>query len=73
METVCFSETLISTYKAHSVTTQNNNIDIFTAVRTSNLTGLTTGSSDYDNERGEISGSHGGEYEDDCLLGCHAM
>jgi hypothetical protein len=22
---------------------------------------------------GEISGSHGGEYEDDCLLGCYAV
>jgi hypothetical protein len=22
---------------------------------------------------GEISGSHGGEYEDDCLLGCCAV
>jgi hypothetical protein len=21
----------------------------------------------------EISGSHGGEYEDDCLLGCYAV
>jgi hypothetical protein len=24
-------------------------------------------------EVGEISGSHGGKYEDDCLLGCCAM
>jgi hypothetical protein len=24
-------------------------------------------------ELGEISGSHGGEYEDDCLLGCCAV
>jgi hypothetical protein len=24
-------------------------------------------------ENNRISGSHGGEYEDDCLLGCSAM
>jgi hypothetical protein len=40
METVCFFETLVSIYlptSPHGVTTQNNNIDIFTAVRTSHL------------------------------------
>jgi hypothetical protein len=38
VETVCFSETLAHTYlQAHSVTTQKINIDIFTAVGTSNL------------------------------------
>jgi hypothetical protein len=35
METVCFSETLVP---VHGFTTQKNNIDILTAVRTSNLT-----------------------------------
>jgi hypothetical protein len=44
METVCFSETFVSTYKSifraedgESVTTQKNDIDIFINVRISNL------------------------------------
>jgi hypothetical protein len=31
------------------------------------------GSCEQNNKVGEISGSHGGEYEDDCLLACCAV
>jgi hypothetical protein len=37
MEASCFSKTLVSPTSPQSVTTQKTNIDIFTAVRTSNL------------------------------------
>jgi hypothetical protein len=37
METVYFSKTLVFSYKSVDVTTQKTNIDIFNAVRTSNL------------------------------------
>jgi hypothetical protein len=38
MEAVCSSETMVSTYKSTWATTLNTNIDIFTALRTSDLT-----------------------------------
>jgi hypothetical protein len=37
MEAVCSSETMVPIYKSTGVTTQNTTMDIFTAVRTSNL------------------------------------
>jgi hypothetical protein len=37
METVYFSETLVSTYNPHGFVTQKTNIDLFTVVRTSCL------------------------------------
>jgi hypothetical protein len=42
-EAVCSSKTLVSTYKfiRRGVTTQKTNIDIFSAVRTSNLGDIT--------------------------------
>jgi hypothetical protein len=48
----------------YAVTTQKTTIDIFTALRTWNIKYLFT------SLQREISGSHGGEYEYGCLLGC---
>jgi hypothetical protein len=46
----------------HRIKTQNKNIFIFTAVRTSDRTMVSW-----------IWSSHGGEYEGGCLLGCSAV
>jgi hypothetical protein len=68
MEVVCFFETLEATYKIIGAITQETTFDrpaLLSSLHRPDNTGCLT--------KSEISGSHGGKYEDGCLLGPFAV